>query len=166
MKMKNEKTLGIGVSNLYIQDAAKTFCSDDFAGVFSSDAIPESLHKRERFNAVCNLSRLGEEGTHFVTLVGRPAAVLYIDTFGLPCHNDDIGQFLQRCGRPVLFNFRRIQSTTSAHCGLFALMYVMFYDRRREAEHPNARLNFSRRDLNDNDQKCFQYISQMIAQKK
>ena len=40
-----------------------------FKGVFSCDNIPEYVQESKTFSIICNLSREGEQGSHFITIL-------------------------------------------------------------------------------------------------
>ena len=75
----------------------------DFRGVYSADSIPPALKGgRANFSIICNLSRIGQAGSHLVSIISRAAYVLYIDSFGLPCSTDTINDFFSRAKKARL----------------------------------------------------------------
>jgi hypothetical protein len=155
-----------GISNLYIDKVAARCCGRrHFQGVFSCDTIPAArLRRKKRFSFVCNLSKVGEVGTHFITVVADAKSVIYIDSYGLPCFNEDIAAFLRGCGRTVWYNSTTIQHPTlSRHCGYYALLFVLFFaGNGSSSSKKTLQLSFSDHDLLSNDAKCTRYLSQLI----
>jgi hypothetical protein len=98
-----------GVSNHFITSILEPTC-EDFRGVFSADTIPVlQLLQYDTSSIVCNLSKVGERGSHFVTIICQPNRVLYIDSLGLPSLVPAINSFLLKFKKPIFCNSRQIQ---------------------------------------------------------
>lgn len=145
-----------GVSNHYIDSVLKPICAN-YCGVFSANNIPISLRKKKVFSIVCNLSNEGQAGSHFVTILSFPNYVIYIDSLGLPCIIEPISNFLSRLNKPVFYNTTQIQSAKSKFCGFYCILFVLLYDRK-----PNIKLSFTRKNLMLNDERCVEYITQIL----
>lgn len=105
----------------------------DFMGVAAADTLPlDLLNCHSHFTLICNLSVLRAVGTHFVTLVGRPTEIWYVDSLAYPIYTSAV---LHRClrelNRPVktlLGAEDRIQSMDSHFCGGYAALACSVYD--------------------------------------
>jgi hypothetical protein len=153
---------GLGVSNDTLDRFCREVCTDSFRGVFATDTIPTvELAGRARFLIIVNLGRArrGEDG-HFVAVCGYPGSIMYLDPFGRDPPEDarELRRFLYMCRRPVYCNSEQIQDRASAHCGLFAVLFVWHVD----AGCPfKLRFNKSPRSLLANDDKCVEYLRKM-----
>jgi hypothetical protein len=149
----------VGLTGGYIQRTLAPFCSN-FEGVFSSDTLPRSMAKKERFSAVVNLSTLEEPGTHFISIHGDRTCVLYLDSVGLPCIADGICKFLATCGRPVMYNKTAVQHPASPYCGFYCILNVLALDDRNRERGP--KIVFDKTNLMANDKRCIMYIKSFI----
>jgi len=132
-----------------------------FQGVFSSNNIPQSIGGKENFSFICNHSKLGELGTHFVTVIGFSNLILYIDTFGSPCRIKEISKFLDLQDRPVSYNSTKIQSDSSYFCGFYCIMYVLYFDmifKKRTV----GKIEFDSVNLLNNDSICLDEIKKLV----
>lgn len=157
---------GKGISNRFIERFCARVCSSDFRGVFSADYIPRGLAGLGRFIIIVNLGRRRGVRTalppgHFVTLVATPAKLLYLDSYALPCHQQDVLRFLHACRRPVSALERQLQPFDTVFCGFYAIMFAMYHDQRRAFP-----LGFGRRRLEGNDAKAVQNIKTMLTHPK
>ena len=130
------------------------YCAD-FIGVFSSNNIPKELAQRNKFSIICNLSKEGKDGSHFVTILGNRNSIKYIDPLGLTCFVPSIRDFLKACARPLVHNARMLQNPTSAYCGFYCILFVFTSEPRNVTHIPE--INFGH-NLRTNDKKCIQYI--------
>lgn len=144
----------LGVTNIYISKVLKKTCSN-FIGVFSPDTLPTIIPKKG--SIVCNLSNSDEIGSHFITIILQNARVLYIDSFGVPCENNDVSSFLSQCQKPVFYNTQMLQDVFSPFCGFYCILFCMYYDRERSFP-----LNFYS-DQKLNDALCIRLIIKMQA---
>ena len=135
---------------------ARLACGDEYAGVYSSDKIPaRRLAKKPRFIVIVNLGSSRNPNGHFVTLVGRPSTVLYLDPYGLPSVVESVNKFLEACGRKVENDFGQVQRFSSKYCGLYALLFAAYHSRKK----PPQELVFDGDDLEKNDRLCMKYLS-------
>jgi hypothetical protein len=151
-----------GLDNFYIEALLKRF-TKDFKGVFSADNIPAKLLQLDKFIIVCNLSKHGEEGSHFVTIVAHPNDTLYIDPLGLQCFVPEISSYLKRRGNPVIYNTRQVQSERSIFCGYFAIFYSLLFDSSNDDN--DTEFNFYSVHLSGNDKRCVKYIKQLVSRR-
>lgn len=145
-----------GLTNIFIESFLSPIIPL-FKGVFSADSINQNLINLSQFSIVCNLSRRGEIGSHFVTIIVFPSHILYLDSLSAPCIIPSIASFLNRLRKPVFFNTRQIQHSNSIYCGFYCIMFVMFFSTQS-----NFKLMFSK-TLELNDDKCISYIKRMSS---
>jgi hypothetical protein len=150
----------MGITNIYIDKLLTPLCAD-FEGTFSADTIPQHLSRKDRFSLIANLSEEKEAGTHFITIVGRPNFMLYIDSIGLPCTNIHIRNFLKSCKRKLLYNTVVIQHPNNDFCGYFAILYVLLNDSAIRVK-PKVRFYKAPHRYAENNKKCIDYISTML----
>lgn len=145
-----------GLTNIFIDFFLKHFC-DNYAGCFSNDEIPRV--EKNNYSLVLNLSSSKQKGSHFIVVIIKTDAILYIDSFGLICFDPLIRKFMLSFNRPILFNKRQIQHFLSKKCGFYAILYCLYFDRDRD-----YLITFSS-DLMTNDKKCIQHIINIIDEK-
>ena len=146
-----------GLSSGFITHILEKVCPD-FYGVFSSNTIPMYLKKITKFVIVVNLAKAEHEGTHFITIVRISQKVLFIDSFGLPCREENISKFLKELEVPIYYNETQIQSFASNFCGFYAIFFCLKYSVEKKK---SRNLTFSE-NLQDNDDKCVIYVLRMI----
>ena len=154
-----------GLTNTLIRNFCFKTCTEDFKGLFSADRIPKKLCVYPRFIIVVNLGKREERANvsdlpvgHFVTIVGTPHAVYYLDPYGLPCMQENVLHFLRECRREVLENSRQIQDYDSVYCGMYSILFAKYADR----DWP-FKLEFCHKHLRRNDQKCVMYLKKMFS---
>jgi hypothetical protein len=148
----------IGINNKTIEGLLQT--CPLFKGVFSCNNIPASLSNNDSFSIVCNLSKVEEPGTHFITIVCFKDYVLYIDSIGMHCFNLDITRFLLNLNRTIFYNTKKIQSITSTYCGMYCVMYILHFNTPLHYQHDN-KLSFTI-DMQKNDKQCVKNVSRLI----
>ena len=130
-----------------------------FQGVFSSDILPKEI---QNGCLITNLSENGEFGTHFVTIVIKDHSILYIDPLGMKCEVEDIQSFLKKSKRSVLYNTEQIQSMFSNECGMFCMLFCLYFDQcyimKKRAPFP---LIFSK-NREENDKICLKYVNKLV----
>lgn len=144
-----------GISNHYIESILQPTCQD-FRGVFSSNNIPKYLQNSVKFSIVCNLSKIGELGSHFITIISQPNYVAYIDSLGLPCSVLEINKFLHKLEKPIYFNKTQIQDTSSTFCGFFCILFVLHFSIS------STPIKFDNEDLCLNDAFCIEQICEIL----
>lgn len=149
-----------GISNRDIQNFLLGKVTH-FQGVYSSNNIPRCIVGMKKFTLICNHSKLGEPGSHFVTIVGFPNYMLYIDTFGQPCRIKEISNFLNLFDRPIHYNSTQIQSDLSYFCGFYSIMYVLYFEKRFTNTH-FGKIKFDSVNLINNDDVCLDAIKQLV----
>ena len=145
-----------GISNQYIESILRPTCKH-FQGVFSANNLPKNLKKVDTFFLVCNFSKVGEKGSHFITIISLPDAALYIDSLGLPCIVPDICSFLKQLKKPIFYNDKQIQASESKFCGFYCILFVLFFQQNSE-----LCLKFDDKHFLSNDAACLKYIQQLL----
>ncbi len=157
-----------GLSNDVIRKFCKQTCSKDFKGVFAADRIPRRLCVQPNFIIVVNLGRRGEARSesdlpvgHFVTILGAPEAVYFLDPYGFPCTQPNVIKFMGNCRRAVMQNKRSIQDITSVYCGMYAILFANYLDKGW-----SFRVRFCKKHLLRNDKRCVAYLEKMFGKRK
>jgi hypothetical protein len=104
------------VSNYYIDNVLQSFKS--FKGTFSSDNIP-ILEKNE--SVICNFSKVGEEGSHFIYIINKDNNLFYFDSLKLPFLPKDVAAYFLHY-QNVTNVSKRIQHPDSSFCGFYCVM--------------------------------------------
>lgn len=141
-----------GVTNEAIHELCSLLNPLHYKGTFPSNQITFKFSPPSSY--IVNI------GGHFIALICKPHFCLYIDPFGLPCRDKDLQQRLKTLSVPVFYNSTPIQSLTSMYCGMYAILFVVYFDKSRDR---NKRLRFHRRNLKANDKVCLKYISSLLA---
>ena len=138
-----------GISNDAVDELCRLLSPTHYGGTFAAEDLPKKIKTPSNF--IINI------GGHFVTLVVQPKYCLYIDPFGLPCLN----QYLQKCirllDRALYYNQRQLQSPKSLYCGLYCILFTLYFDKARK-----NKLTFHRKKLLANDRRCLYYIHEMV----
>lgn len=162
---KSHVSKGKGISNVLLERLCKKMCSKRFKGVFAANKVPRLLAGLSRFTVIVNLGEVdgGREKLpvgHFVCIAAEPDRVAYIDPYGMPCMQPKVLSFLKDTRRPLWENDRQIQHFDSPYCGLYAVLFTVYFD--KEA-YEWMRLKFNKRDLMANDKKCVEFIEKLIT---
>lgn len=148
-----------GLSNYEIEIFLKKHCTNNFKGVYSADEIPTELSSFPTFSIVCNLDKKIQVGSHFVVILGFPTYIFYIDPLGNKCTTPAIRVFLNKNAkeRDIYYNTVQIQDLFSLYCGVFCIMYILYYDKDRMQE-----LDMLKYNLNLNNGIAISNINKMI----
>jgi hypothetical protein len=161
MSSSNGRENEEGISNVYMENILLSRCKY-FRGVYSCDNIPDSFLRVKKFSIICNLSKRGDPGTHFVCIIVQPEYVLYIDTFAMSCYEPNILHFLRRLNKLVLYSVSRLQHYSSKFCGFYCMLFVLFYEQTEKRRREN-RFKFCSRNLLKNDKLCTEYICRLLS---
>lgn len=155
-----------GLTNGYIHELLrdKLQLSHTYTDVYASDTVDVNRLKRKKhFIFICNLSKVGEKGTHFVCVVGKPNGVIYIDSLGLNVNmSPALYEQLQLLDRPISSLIDTpIQSQNSLFCGFYCIFFSCVFDINR---FPNASglRPFNKIDLKNNDAICINNLTTLI----
>ena len=160
-----------GVTNELIRDLCHILCPNYFRGVFSSHELDAVADRRRfvgsgYFSVIVNISAQPPPADgHFVLIHARPSRLLYLDPFGAPCQDAKVMSFVKKCrgDRPFYENKRAIQSPLSTFCGMYAVLFALYYD---FSHPPVARIEWIRSSdpfvLLKNDRICIKYLKLFI----
>ena len=179
--MMEDSSVVLGISNLYIEEILKSkkasnlMCVEEnkknkvtgFCGVYSSNTLPLQLIKEDQFSFICNLSRLDQKGTHFVSVIVFADFYIYIDSLGLPCMNTDVRQYLSLLNRPNFTNLNQLQDFKSSFCGFFCILFILYFEGiRLNGKKMTERIRFVWETNHDklflNDEKSIEYICKLL----
>lgn len=147
-----------GLSNEIVHKLAKILCPCLYKGFFNWYELTNIKCKTITYPFTIIVNTVH----HFVTIHSRKDYILYLDSYGQPCTNSTVRNFLRRCkNMKVLYNTMRIQSKNSMHCGLYALLFAMYYD---DPSQPFL-LKFSSKASKKNDKLCVEYLQRLCKQK-
>jgi len=150
-----------GITNNYIESFLRPL-TKHFIGVFSANNLPNNLLKTKKFSLICNHDKLGEEGSHFITVLHCGFCIIYIDSLGQPCTINDIRNFLLSFHLPVFYNARQLQSINSSFCGFFCILYVLYFDKLFDNFVYSSKLVFNVNELSSNDILCIKHIIKLL----
>lgn len=149
-----------GVTNQTIDAFCRHLCPEIHKGTFPSDMIPDNISSFSLFSIIVNLGTLKRKQLipigHFVTIIKTKLHIIYIDPFGLPCLQPDVIRFMMLCQCPVYHNNKQIQDISSNYCGMFAILFSCYFDRK-----PSFSMTFSAQ-YKSNDHKCITYLKKII----
>ena len=145
----------LGITNDFIHDITAEICSKIYQGLYPANEIPPKLAKKTDFSIIVNVGR------HFVSIIACESYIIYIDPFGIPCLEPFTATFLKKCKRPILYNKKPIQSVKSKYCGLYAVLFVLYYD----PPIVKIKMKFDN-NWEKNDQRCISYIKKLLIIKK
>jgi hypothetical protein len=151
-----------------------------FMGTFSADCIPKrKLLRMDAFSIIVNLKRRSPKRTpeqregkrqlltdldylvtgHFVVVAAFSDFTFYVDSFGKRCRQEDVQDFLRMRRNPVYRNESKLQAAQSTYCGLFCLLFVLYFYQR-----PKWRLKFDERgDLQRNEKLCLNFLNKLLS---
>ena len=154
-----------GMTNVAVNDICLMLNLKLYQGVHAADRIPSHLHRCRQFTVIVNLAtrREAQAVGHFITIYAQPEHIFYIDSFGLPCWQKDVRRFLKNCRRPVVFSDRQLQAVNSSHCGLYAILYTLYFDHPRRNFHMTFERNIDGRKNKKNDVLCIKYLNQLVG---
>lgn len=90
---------------------------------------------------------------HFVTIVQNETNIFYFDSYGLPCLVFDLSTAMKESGKQIDYNNIHLQSLNSNHCGLYALLFHLYFCCDIVID-----LNFVEYNCGLNDELCINYI--------
>lgn len=150
-------------SNIFLISMLSLFPWNEEHGVFSSNGIPPELSSKSRFSIICNLSRTGQAGTHFIAIIRRDSVILYLDPLALYIElNEDISNFIDNCNVEKVSKMdQAIQHPRSAYCAYFCLLLLLHFNPEVSVEGAEK---FSETKLKINDCICINNIVKYIDQ--
>ena len=117
-----------GLSNVYLEWLLLPRCKT-FGGVYPCDDIP-LFKSSEKFSVIINLSKRNERGTHFVAISYANEQLSYFDSFGMPCYNNHIRNYMSSYATSYVYNNMTVQSVDSFFCGYYCACFCLAHDAR------------------------------------
>ena len=130
-----------------------------YQGTYSCDNIPLTNKPCKIAGFVVNLSREGQPGSHFVSVVVTPTRVEYFDSFGLKCFNLFILNYMLRYQNNYYYNKVAIQNIQSEYCGLYALACIIEYNHNGNLK---SFISMFKNDTVLNDEIVTNYLCRML----
>lgn len=165
-----------GFSNFDLASFLNKLNLSDFLGVAAADTIPLDVLNEESFFTLCvNQDPLAKKGSHFITLVGCPTEILYVDSLALPQYfSEPLYTCMTSLNRPVktlMQEADRVQSWESKFCAGYCALVCAMYDRNYQ---PIPLISFTRagkksvqeKDLAWNDLICQMNLKKVYQQMK
>lgn len=152
------------VSNIFLSELLNLFTWNEPVGIYSSNNIPPQLKTEEKFTIICNLSRVEQPGTHFVSIIKRGSCILYLDPLASYLDfNGDLSRFIESCECSNIMRLEKpIQHINSWLCGYFCAFFSLLYSKNVNG----VRLErFVEDDIKKNDCICIRNIAQIIENK-
>lgn len=154
--LKDHVSKDWGMTNDMVNYIAMTLCSTLYKGLY----MPKHLLRismagnilQRPFTMIINV------GKHFVTVVCHKNYVLYLDPFGMPCLQPEVRRFLQGLRSKIFYNKTQIQQLKSKHCGLYAVLFALYYD----VPSRELRLKFHKNASEKNDKLCTVYLHKLM----
>lgn len=121
---------GAGITNWEISKFLNMHKLKHFQGVYSCDNIPAHLVKSSRFHIICNLSKKGSTGSHFITIIYAHGTLLVLDSLGLhfTLHNHLLHFFTQLKIIHIIKNTNQLQNYNADTCGLYCIYFCLLFE--------------------------------------
>lgn len=114
-----------GLTNSELEKFCKKLLGKTFLGVFPCDSYPKNITKyKSNISFIFNLSPHYQSGSHFIAVLKKKNKFIYFDSFGKPCKNKLILNFLHNFTTEMTYSNKQIQSKKSLFCGLFCLAFL------------------------------------------
>ena len=147
-----------GMTNDLVNHLASSLAPRLYRGLFLPEELPTKLSSKSAyllkdrpFTIIVNV------GGHFVGVYCADQYTIYFDPFGLPCMQTQLKQFLRKLKQPVFFSKKKIQTISSKHCGLYAVLFVLYHDKPKRT----FKMQFGRRAGLKNDKLCVQDLHKL-----
>lgn len=115
-----------GISNIFLNDILSRAINNNYLGTFACNMLM-SYKIPVNKGLIINLSKKSEIGSHFVAVyVHSSEEITYFDSYGLPCYNKYILDFLKKQKKRVICNKISIQDDRSLFCGFFCMAFILF----------------------------------------
>lgn len=111
-----------GITNKDLEKLCRKYLSNNFLGVYPCDVLPNT--KKSRFAVIFNLSKHNEKGSHFIAILKSKTKIVYFDSFGKECTNEDVLKYLNQFQLRIEYNKVTIQDDNSSLCGYFCFYFL------------------------------------------
>ncbi len=120
-----------GLTNDYLQKLTSKLVPN-FEGVFSADELHTIKNKKKKsVSIIFNTGKLGTPGIHFISIYITKNITYYFDSFGKRNIQSDIAKFITKLNRKCVMLCKPIQHITSNFCGLYALAFLLWKNKRK-----------------------------------
>lgn len=159
-----------GMTSKILNKLCQILCPNNYVGLYTPLNIPfKKLQKMKSFTIIVFLSpnkglyRYG----HYITIHANSSTITYIDPFGLPCFDKNIQKLLymyckksKKNRRNVLINNKQIQNEKSVYCGLYAVLFSLYFDLPTQTK--KIKLYFKSKGSLANDKLCVTYLNKLM----
>ena len=148
-----------GVTVKTMKKMCKLLKLNNFMGVWLAEKLKyTNRFNKQRFSIIVLFTRYpGSLRGHYVTIVGYPTKIVYIDSLGKKCTDEDILLFLSSFKRPIEWSKRKVQHRRSGYCGLFAMFFVYFFDKNKR-----DKIKFVKKNIRKNDMLVMKYLKKAV----
>lgn len=154
-----------GITNKDLEKLSRLFLNKNFLGVFPCDVIPNS--NKDNMSVIFNLSKHNEKGSHFIAIIKRLKKIIYFDSFGKECDNEDIRKYLRKFNLHIEYNKEQIQDNSSSLCGYYCFYFLYFcFMQNRSLAAFIKKFNINPQNLITNDTVLMKYITKVIEKNK
>ena len=116
--------ISMGLRSDYLQDLTEVYVKN-FRNVLPCDYF-KNVNVKPNESYICNLSDSKSRGSHFVAIRIKNDEVIYFDSYGLHCSNEDILEKISQIGfAQITYCTKCIQSLFSKFCGFFCLAFLL-----------------------------------------
>ena len=151
------------ITNKYIDGILRRLIQR-FGGTFSSNNTPDLSQTATSY--VCNFSKRGTFGTHFVAFIKTSKGIYYIDS--LATENDfiptDIKKWMEKQDGKKFIKYykKRVQANNSTFCGFYCILALL------EETYGLKRVQFrtATGKREENDTRCINRIIKIISKIK
>lgn len=136
-------------SNIFLNNFLSKL--SEFGGVYNVSTIQSMKYKTLPCYIICNLSKAGTPGSHWIGLALYSKKVIFFDSFGRGCKNEKILKFLVDKGyRTYFYSKFPVQHVFSNKCGEYVLGFILTQKHGIKLE---SYLNLFKKSKIENDKK-------------
>lgn len=146
-----------GISNVYMEQLLDRLNLQLFDGVYSSNNIPPELLMKAKTCFICNLSKVNEIGSHFITIFKDEKKMWIFDSLALPLTHfpSELAQLFAAFKTSFVYQ-NQLQRNSSHFCGFYCIFFVL----RLNAKQEPKLIKFT--NPKDNDNVCIENILKLI----
>ena len=150
--------ISMGLRSDYLQDLTEVYVKN-FRNVLPCDYF-KNVNVKPNESYICNLSDSKSRGSHFVAIRIKNDEVIYFDSYGLHCSNEDILEKISQIGfAQITYCTKCIQSLFSKFCGFFCLAFLLHTENHSVEDFFNL---FDMNNLENNDNICINIIKEHL----
>ena len=118
-----------GLDSYFVYELAK-LCIENFLNVVPCNMLKDYKLQPNQ-SIIVNLSPSWTSGSHYVAIFVRKKCIMYFDSFGLDCFNEDIREELKKYNQDIIHSNKQIQSFSSLFCGFYCIYFLISMERRQ-----------------------------------